>query len=300
MSYPLPPNEEERLEALERFQILDTPPEGVFERIGRIAARTFGVNIALITFVDEHRQWFKACYGLDLRETSRELSFCAHALVHNGVMVVPDAAQDIRFAGNALVTGEPRIRFYAGAPLVTSDGYTLGTLCLIDPEPREGFDKMERELLRDMAGLVVDELELRLQNLQTYETQKRYRTLLETLSNGVMLLGARGEVLVCNEHAARLLGREPEEILGSDLFLFRRQFVQDDGMPLDIDDHPALVSLRTNRPVTGTTVGMFQTDDKLVWTKVDATPVLGNDAPQAVSVVFSEVPAPVHDDAKGS
>src|SRR5919199_3380376 len=157
----LPHNEPERLRALRRYGILDTPPESAFDRITGLAARLFDVPIVLVTLVDEGRQWFKSCYGLDLRQTEREVSFCAHALLADEVLVVPDATRDPRFADNPLVLGPPDIRFYAGAPLKTPDGFTLGTLCIIDTAPRDGLDAGQAATLVDLAALVMDELELR-------------------------------------------------------------------------------------------------------------------------------------------
>ena len=160
MSAPLPPNETERLQALHNYDILDTPPEVAFERLINMAARLFDVPIALITFVDANRQWFKACIGVEMRESPRELSFCAYAILSDQVMVVPDALLDPRFITHALVTGESHIRFYAGAPLKTPDGQNLGSICIVDTVARE-FDDNQQELLTDLASIVVDELELR-------------------------------------------------------------------------------------------------------------------------------------------
>lgn len=167
-----------RLEALARYAILDTLPETAFDRLTRLAATHFGTPIALISLVDDSRQWFKACYGLDLRQTSRSLSFCAHALGGTEVLVVPDARQDVRFHDNVLVTGAPFIRFYAGAPLLTPDGHALGTLCVISPEPRDDFNEAERATLQDLAALVMDELELRLVATRlTQEVSEKQRAL---------------------------------------------------------------------------------------------------------------------------
>ena len=151
-----------RLSVLRRYDILDTPPEEAFERIVKLTTVIFGVPIALVSLVDRERQWFKACYGLDVRETSREVSFCAHAIQSDEVMVVPDTTQDPRFMDNALVTGGPGIRFYAGAPLKTPDGHSLGSLCIIDTKPRAVFTEIQQEILADLAAQVMDELELRL------------------------------------------------------------------------------------------------------------------------------------------
>src|SRR5476649_2442364 len=114
---PLPANEPQRLEALRALNLLDTPPEERFDRITRLAARILGVPMAGVVLVDENRQFFKSCYGLDLVETNRNISFCAHAILENKQMVVPDAKLDVRFADNPLVTGESNIRFYIGSPI---------------------------------------------------------------------------------------------------------------------------------------------------------------------------------------
>ena len=160
MSAALPENETARLASLRRYAILDTAPEVAFDRINRIAAEVLHVPVSLVTLVDEDRQWFKAAYGFNLPETSRDVSFCAHAILSDEVMVVEDALADARFAKNPLVTGGPRIRFYAGAPIKSSDGFNIGTLCAIDTKPRT-LTKSEAAILRDLAELVRDELELR-------------------------------------------------------------------------------------------------------------------------------------------
>ena len=134
---PLPADEAVRLAALRRYRVLDSPPDAEFDDLVLLAAQICGAPIALITLVDEHRQWFKARLGIELTETPRSVAFCAHALNEPDLLTVPDAALDIRFADNPLVTSEPHIRFYAGAPLVTPEGQALGTLCVIDRQPRQ-------------------------------------------------------------------------------------------------------------------------------------------------------------------
>lgn len=151
--------ERARLAALAATQLLDTDPDPRFDRITRLAANTLGAKIALVSLVDKDRQWFKSCIGLDISETSREVSFCVHAIEQPDVMVVLDATRDVRFADNPLVTGEPFIRFYAGAPLVTETGLALGTLCIIDTEPRTEFSEREKTILRDLATGVMTEIQ---------------------------------------------------------------------------------------------------------------------------------------------
>ena len=155
-----PPDEQARLAALREMAILDTPPEERFDRITRVAAALADVPIALISLVDQDRQWFKSCYGLGVEEMSRELAFCAYVVFSRKSMVVPDALQDDRFADNPLVTGEPRIRFYAGFPVFHDDGSCLGTLCLIDIRPRQ-FPESVLQLFADLASLAQQEMNSR-------------------------------------------------------------------------------------------------------------------------------------------
>ncbi len=152
-----PVDEDSRLAKLRSLNILDTADEERFDRITRLARRIFDVPIALVSLVDSNRQWFKSCFGLDARETSRDVSFCAHAILAHEALVIPDAAHDPRFADNPLVTGAPHIRFYAGHPLALPDGTNLGTLCLIDTRPRT-IDGDELAHLHDLAALAEREL----------------------------------------------------------------------------------------------------------------------------------------------
>lgn len=161
-SSPLPHNEAGRLEALRRYNILDTPPEAGFDRITALAARLFNVPIALISLVDASRAWFKSAYGFDLQEVQRQASICSYVPLADRVLVLPDVHQDQRFADNPLVHGDPGMRFYAGAPLRTHDGFTVGTLCILDSQPRDGLSHDQQTVLADLAALVVDELDLRL------------------------------------------------------------------------------------------------------------------------------------------
>lgn len=156
---PIPPNENERLAILRECRILDTQPEPRFDRITRMAAALLECPIALISVVDECRQWFKSARGLDAQETSREISFCAHAITGNDILEVSDARLDDRFADNPAVTGEPGVVFYCGAPVYSADGYALGTLCVVDRVPRR-LTQEQRVVLRDLADCVSDQIHL--------------------------------------------------------------------------------------------------------------------------------------------
>lgn len=158
----LPTNEAERLAALRRADILDTPPEAAFDRLTRIAAQLIGTPITLVSLIDGERQWFKAKTGLESIQTPRDWAFCAHAILKpDEVLIVPDAAVDVRFRSNPLVVGAPHIRFYAGAPIVTHDGYALGTVCAIDSKPRADIGPREASILMELAHIAADEIELR-------------------------------------------------------------------------------------------------------------------------------------------
>ncbi len=155
----IPLDETQRLLSLHSLRILDTPSEERYDRITRMAKRLFDVEVCLVSLVDSDRQWFKSKQGLEACETSREISFCGHAILDDQPFVVNDAAGDPRFADNPLVTGDPHIRFYAGYPIKSPDGHRIGTLCLIDPQPRD-FGADDTETLRDLAAMVEDEVKV--------------------------------------------------------------------------------------------------------------------------------------------
>jgi anti-sigma regulatory factor (Ser/Thr protein kinase) len=149
-----------RLKALRQYRILDTEPEQAFDDLTLIASQICGVPVALISLVDEDRQWFKSRVGIEARESSRSVSFCAHAILQRGIFTIPDASKDERFRDNPFVRGDPHIRFYAGAPITTQDGYALGTLCVIDYVPRKLTDD-QIKALEALERQVTAQLELR-------------------------------------------------------------------------------------------------------------------------------------------
>jgi signal transduction histidine kinase len=176
MKAPLPDNETDRLAALYALDILDSPAEQDFDDIVKLASNVCGSPMSLVSLLDSDRQWFKARIGTDLTETDRDMSFCAHAVLGRDLMVVPDATKDARFADNPLVVPDGGVRFYAGAPLVTTDGYALGTLCVIDTEPRR-LDIEQMQALRALARQATSQMELRRHAIALANTTARLQEL---------------------------------------------------------------------------------------------------------------------------
>lgn len=170
----VPANDLDRLRAVRRFDILDTPPDGAFDRITVLAARLFKVPIAIVSIVDTDRIWFKSRVGVDVDQLDREPGLCASAILQNAPYIVLDAKTDVRTLANPLVAGEFGLRFYAAAQLTTHDGYNLGTLCILGRVPRS-FSAEETATLQDLAAVVIDELELRVASMRAVALETRLR-----------------------------------------------------------------------------------------------------------------------------
>jgi two-component sensor histidine kinase len=200
-----------RLEVLRSYDILDTQPEAAFDRIVELAQAVFDTPIALVSFIDGSRQWFKARIGLEVSETPREQAFCDHVIRQSEVMVVPDARKDARFYDNPLVTGGPRIRFYAGAPMVTPEGARLGSVCIISPEPRAAMSERDRARLQALAGIAANELELRRKTahaeLLAAELEHRVRTTLHFVSRILEAQAAQMADRVSRQHLLSAVDR---------------------------------------------------------------------------------------------
>ncbi len=208
---PFPENEIKRLQALREQELLDTAPEERFDRITRLAKHLFGVETALVSLIDADRQWFKSKQGLEACETGRDISFCGHAILGTDTFEVNDARLDYRFADNPLVTGAPYIRFYAGAPLSTPDGYTIGTLCIIDSRPRT-LNQEEKQSLRDLADCVEAQLNLHLTIDAQLQLARLSRVASQT-TNGVIITDTEGKIDWINEGFTRITGYSLNEVI---------------------------------------------------------------------------------------
>ncbi|WP_223999172.1 EAL domain-containing protein [Aureimonas sp. SA4125] len=214
-SYPVGENESERLVSLVSYEVLDTAPEQAFDTVVRHARRIFNVPIALVSFVAEDRQFFKAHVGLDLCELAREGSFCTYAIMGREVIVVPDAALDERFKHSELVTGKLGVRFYAGAPLITPDGFVIGALCIKDVVPRpKGLSADERQSLADLAELVMDKLTARRLSQVEQDGRRRFEAVAGSSVDAIVCANGDNRILSWNSAAERMFGYTADEAIG--------------------------------------------------------------------------------------
>ena len=249
-TYPIPPDEEDRLNLLHALNILDTPSEEAFDRMTRLVALILDVPIALVSLVDTDRQWFKSRIGIDENETPREVAFCAHAIAQTTPLIVTDTKQDSRFMSNALVTGNPNIRFYAGVPLRSIGGLAIGTLCAIDSKPRQ-LSPDEISILVDLAALVSKEMQMREvllsharseQAIQAMEDiEARFRTIFERAGIGIAMVAPDGGWLRVNDALCQIVGYSQDELL--------KLTFQDITHPDDLDTDLSLLQQLINNDI---------------------------------------------------
>ncbi|MFP5352382.1 MAG: GAF domain-containing protein, partial [Actinomycetota bacterium] len=284
MSGRIPPDEEQRLQALRAYGILDTSPETAFDDITLLASYITGTPISLISLVDESRQWFKSKVGWSVDQTPREDAFCSHAIMSRDVMQVADAQQDERFADNPLVTGEPNIRFYAGAPLVTPDGQALGTLCVIDREPRR-LDKAQEEALRALSRQVVAQLELRRAIRGVAQLRREFEMILNSAAEGIYGLDRHGRVTFINIAGARMCGYEPHELMR------QRQHnhihhSRADGSPYPWQECPNHHTLTSGHAVEVTGEVFWRRDGTSFPVEYSSTPIINDGTITGAVVIF--------------
>lgn len=253
---PIAPDEPERLDTLHAYRLLDTEVEERFDSIVSFAGMLFDVPTALISLIDADRQWFKAKHGLEACETGRDESFCAHAIQQHDVFVVLDALQDTRFRDNPLVLDDPKVRFYAGAPLRAPNGKAIGTLCLLDDRPRDAFSARDRQLLLTLASVVMSQCELRMSATDALneaaealsgarERHERFlEDVLESVHDAIIACDGAGRITVFNSSARALYGlTEPPATVDAFLNAFHL-FDADGATPIARHDSPLRCALR--------------------------------------------------------
>ena len=272
LSAPLPPDEAERLQALREYAVLDTMGDTAFDDLTALASHICGVPIALVSLIDEKRQWFLSRHGLDATETPRDYAFCAHAILGPGPFVVPDAHADVRFADNPLVQGDPHVRFYAGTPLVTPRGQALGTLCVIDHEARTLTADQFRSL-ETLGRQVVAHLELRKASMRIRASEARFRSMAMSMQTGIILQDTNSKIVWSNQAARDLLGVTVDQLEGRTSFDPSWQVIHEDGSDFPGHTHPVVQALATAKEVRGVVMGVFRpvTRDR-AWLQVDAIP----------------------------
>ena len=216
-NYPVPDNENERVNRLESLSILDTIEEESFNRITRVAANTLGMPIAFINFLDTDRQWFKAKTGIDISEMPRDYGFCSHTICNDEILEIKDTTSDPRYADNPLVVGDPNIRFYAGAPLCVNDTYNLGTLCIVDTKPRS-LSADEKIILTDLASMVTELITLRQISERALKAEERLIDAVESIPDGFVLFDKDDKLVMCNQRYKDIYSETSEFLIPGTYF----------------------------------------------------------------------------------
>lgn len=290
--FPIPNNETDRLKALKEYDILDTLSEEEYDSITQIASQIFDTEIALVSLLDENRQWFKSKIGLEVSETPRNISFCQYAIMNDDVLVVEDASEHDVFKENPLVLGDPNIRFYAGAPLKDPNGYNLGTLCVIDSKPKKLTDTQTR-LLKSLAKTIISLLTLRKQKREIEKRKEELKTIFSSLNDGVVYQNINGEIIRSNEKAEEILGLSKDQMMGRTSVDPLWNSIHQDGSPFPGDTHPAMITLKTGKAQENVIMGVHKPSGDLTWINITSTPIyLKNDEKQEISgvvTVFSDI-----------
>lgn len=274
-SAKIPPNEKQRLKALNALKILDTLPEQDFDQITFLASQICGTPVALISLVDESRQWFKSSIGLSATETPREVAFCAHAILDDKVFVVPDSSKDERFFDNPLVTGGPNVSFYAGAPLNSPDGMKIGTVCVIDTKPRV-LTSEQIEALKILSDQVTKLLQLRIEieNLKKIQEEIQFKNVaFDTILEGIVLQDKTGAIIDFNYSAPVLLNLTADQLLGKQSTDPSWRAIKADGSDYPGQEHPAMVCLQTGIPQKDIVMGISNSMNDIRWIKINSAPL---------------------------
>lgn len=281
-SPPVPPNERERLVALHTAAILDTDEEEFFEDIVDTVQEIVRAPVVLVSLVDEWRQWFKATRGLGVRETPRDQAFCAYTLLTDSPLVIDDARADVRFRENPLVTGAPHIASYVGAPIRLACGARLGSVCAIDTAPRR-WSAQEIAQVQRSARLVARHIDTRRAHIEQHRqhfleralenSETRYKSVIGSMSEGMVVQGPSGAIIDCNPAACEILGLSQDEMFGRTSVDPRWRATRPSGEAFPGEEHPAMIVLRTGVPQTGILMGVRTPDDEQRWISINSYPV---------------------------
>ena len=255
---PFPENESERLKALKSYNVMDSLSEQEYDDITLLASKICKTPIALISLLDEKRQWFKSKVGLDVAETPRDISFCQYAILEHETFEVPNALENPVFVNNPLVTGFPDIRFYAGAPLTDPDGFNLGTLCVIDTVPKK-LDADQKSLLELLAKEIVSLIVLRKKTIDIEESKNELDLIISSLQEGVIFQDINGKIVKLNESAEKILNSNIKELFGKNIFEMNWNFIQENGEVLPANLYPVNVTLETKKQLTDIVIGIQTT-----------------------------------------
>ncbi|MBU4433227.1 MAG: response regulator [Alphaproteobacteria bacterium] len=281
--------ERRRLAALWALDILDTFEDPGFNNLVAEVSETCGAPMALISLVDADRQWFKAKLGIEIQQTPRDIAFCDHAIRSASLFVIEDATLDARFAENPLVTGQPGVRAYAGAPLTTVDGLRIGTLCAMDTQPKiwtprelrclERLSRVAMMMIEARVGANIAGSHARdLENLRRGDQQ--YRMIIAAMREGVVLQDRASVIIEHNANAARLLGLTSDQLVGRSSLDPSWSLVDVDGLPLAVDQQPSMQCLATGKPVLDFILGVNLPQDGRRWLTVNALPIFEDDGPE--------------------
>ncbi len=291
MKAPYFSNEAKRLESLASLKILDTLPELDFDNIAFLAAQICNMPIALISIVDDKRQWFKAKVGIDASETHRDFAFCAHAILQSDVFIVDDPLHDEKFKDNPLVTVGPHIKFYAGAPLFSPDGFPIGTVCVIDSKPNT-LTAHQTQALKALSRQVTRLFELRMQIEHLDEVREHLlfrKTATENISEGIVLQNQSGAIVDFNPAALKILNLSAEELTGKTSMDPTWKAVNEKGHDLPGHEHPAMLCLSTGQKQNNFIMGIKQNHEHMKWLKVNSAPLFEENLTSPIYVVTTFV-----------
>lgn len=283
---PIPKDEKERILKLKSYHVLDTDQEAIFDEITCSVAAICEAKIALVSLIDTDRQWFKSRHGLEATETPRNISYCGHAIMSDELFIIPDATKDERFCDNPLLTGEPHVRFYAGAPLITPDGFKIGTLCVIDDKPKELTDA-QRIALTSLSKQVVCYLEMQ-KLAKTLENQNyKFNKIINNVMDGLVIQNESGKMIDFNERALEILNLNEDELLGSDNHDPKWKTIKENGEPFLPEDHPSYRVLKEKKAISGTVMGL-EINGMNRWININSIPLKIEDQLVAATT-FSDI-----------